>query len=203
MDDFYGEELDAVDVGGAIGGLAISPDGETIYATTDDDLVAFIDVSTFTVTTTVKVGLGPTGVAATDAYVLVANGTDGTVSVVDVNSHTVVETIPVGTDPQDVVVAPIGTYALVANRGDGTVSAIRISELAVDDVIQVGSEPQSIAFAREEHLVYVTNYGDGEVSVISTLTHDVLSSQTLRGASCPADLRAQRRLVTLHQGAAR
>ncbi|HSM05368.1 MAG TPA: Ig-like domain-containing protein [Longimicrobiales bacterium] len=181
MDDFYFEEIDAVDVAGAIGGMAVSHDGSKIYATTDDDLVAIMDADTRTITT-VKVGAGPTGVAATADYVFVANGGDGTVTVLDAGTHELVTTITVGANPADVVVAPIGTYVLVANRGSGTVSVIRIENLAVEDTIQVGSEPVQIAFAKEEHLVYVTNYGDGTVSVISTLTHDVLSVLQKPGA---------------------
>jgi YVTN family beta-propeller protein len=89
-------------------GLAVSPDGKTLYVSSGvsgfsiPEVVSVIDTTTDTVTTTIPVGTSPTGVGVTPdgSNVLVANSDDNTVSVIDTKTNTVIATIPVGNTPE-------------------------------------------------------------------------------------------------------
>ena len=57
------------------------------------------------VTATIAVGVRPTGIAAAEGAVWVANSVDGTVSRIDPASNQVVVTIELGEAPQSITVA--------------------------------------------------------------------------------------------------
>jgi quinoprotein dehydrogenase-associated probable ABC transporter substrate-binding protein len=83
-------------------GLALSPDGATLYVTTGrgGHLVA-VDTKTHRVRGSVKVGTRPWGVtvSADGRWLYTANGPSNDVSVVDARSLEVVDTVPVGASP--------------------------------------------------------------------------------------------------------
>jgi len=83
-------------------GVAVSPDGSTVYvANLGSNTVSVIAAATNTVTATISVGGGPNGVAVTPdgSTVYVTNQFDNTVSVIAAASNTVTATIAVGTEP--------------------------------------------------------------------------------------------------------
>src|SRR5262249_10348142 len=90
-----------IDVGLAPFGVAVTPDGSTVYVTNLNNTVSVIATATNAVSATISVGHGPVGVAFTPdggkAYV--ANEFDNTVSVIAPASNTVVATISVGPSP--------------------------------------------------------------------------------------------------------
>ena len=83
-------------------GLALSPDGATLYVTTGrgGELVA-VDTGTHAIRGTVKVGTRPWGVAtaADGRWLYTANGPSNDVSVVDARTLEVITTVPVGASP--------------------------------------------------------------------------------------------------------
>jgi YVTN family beta-propeller protein len=84
-------------------GVAVSPDGRTVYVTSRAlNTVSVIDTASNMVTATIPVGLDPVGVAVTSdgSKVYVANAGSSTVSVIATATNTVTATIPVGTEPQ-------------------------------------------------------------------------------------------------------
>ena len=105
-----------VPVGGGPVGLAISPDGATVYVTSGPtDTVSVIDTATNTVATTVGVGDAPAFVAINPdgATAYVTNHDDGTVSVIDTATNTVVATITgVGVGALGVAFSPDGSHRL-------------------------------------------------------------------------------------------
>jgi YVTN family beta-propeller protein len=66
--------------------------------------VTRIDTRSFS-TSTIPVGLGPTGIAVGAGAVWVANGDEGTVSRIDPETEEVVDRIEVGNRPEAIVVA--------------------------------------------------------------------------------------------------
>jgi YVTN family beta-propeller protein len=81
----------------------------------DNSTVSVIDTATNTVTTTIPVGTGPSGVAVTPdgATVYVANQFSSTVTVIDTATNTVTTTIPdVGVSPFGLAVTPGATSAV-------------------------------------------------------------------------------------------
>jgi YVTN family beta-propeller protein len=106
------EVLERITLGGPDAkpmGLAVAPDGRTVYVTTGRGRRLFaIDVATSRATASVDVGERPWGIAiAPDGRTLyTANGPSDDVSVIDVASLTVVKRIKVGQRPWGVAVMP-------------------------------------------------------------------------------------------------
>jgi YVTN family beta-propeller protein len=114
---------------GQVRPLALSPDGQRLFAVnTPDDHLEIFDVDAngdLTHTGTVAVGLEPVAVAArTDTEVWVVNHLSDSVSIVDVSgTPRVVRTLLVGDEPRDIVFGgPGGTRAFItaAHRGQNT-----------------------------------------------------------------------------------
>ena len=137
-----------IPVGIAPLGVAVTPDGITVYVTNSfqDNTVSVIATASNTVTAVIPVGITPFGVAVTPdgSTVYVGNVTANTVSVIDTTSNTVTATIPVGADPWGVAVTPDGSTVYVANEGANTVSVIAMASNTVTATIPGFSEP--IAF---------------------------------------------------------
>ena len=110
--------------------------------------VAFIDVTTHTISTTVGVGNNPYGIAITpDGLTLyVCNTTDNTVSIIDIGSATVTNTLTGFTGPSTVTLTADGTKAYVCNTGGTTVSVINTSTFAISTITGF-SEPFDVTFA--------------------------------------------------------
>ena len=119
MIDTSGNTVSAtIGVGGEPFGVAVTPDGSTVYVTNaNDDTVSVIDTATNTVTKTIP-GLGvPIGVAVTPdgSAVYVANSSgSNTVSVIDTATKTVTGSpISVGSTPEafGIFIQPAAKFA--------------------------------------------------------------------------------------------
>jgi YVTN family beta-propeller protein len=139
------------------------------------------------VVATVKVGVGPLGVAITpnnrEVYVtnfgqdpeLVPGGVPGTtVSVINTRRNEVVATIPVGNLPAGIAITPGGKRAYVTIRGEDKVAVIDTETRTVVKTVDVGSRPANVALTPKGRRAYVTNFGSNTVSVIDTATNTVV-----------------------------
>jgi YVTN family beta-propeller protein len=90
--------------------------------------VSVVDLTTKSVTNTVKVGLHPTSLALTGSRLLVTNTNSDTLSVVDTRSQRVIETVPMtpfpgaplGSGPDGVTVLPNGQAAVTLGLANAT-----------------------------------------------------------------------------------
>jgi YVTN family beta-propeller protein len=175
---------------GAVGGIAITPDGTHAYVTNPNaSAVSVIDTSTNAVVATVGVGSFPGGVAVTPdgAHAYVTNTAFNTVSVIATATNTVVATVTVGSAPGGVAVTPDGQHAYVANAGDNTVSVIATAtNTVVGTPIHVEENPFAVAITPDGTHAYVTNNLSGSVSVIDTASNTVMT--TVTGAVLPEGL---------------
>jgi YVTN family beta-propeller protein len=110
--------------------------------------VSVIDTGSETVSDTITVGTGPSGIAINPAGTVayVTNTTDGTVSVIDLTTNSVSTTISVGNGPLEVAFNPEGTIAYTANNTAGTVSVLDVGTNSVSGTISVGTNPQGVSF---------------------------------------------------------
>src|SRR6266446_3404301 len=132
-------------------GVAVTPDGSTVYVANSGDgsvngTVSVIATATNTVTATIPVGNLPVGVAVTPdgSKVYVANEVDSTVSVIDTATNTVVGLpIRVGNrySPLGIAVTPDGSKVYVANERSNTVSVIDTATNTVVAALPVGQTP--------------------------------------------------------------
>jgi peptide/nickel transport system substrate-binding protein len=116
----------------------------------------------------VPVGTNPSGVAAGDGDIWVANADDQTVSRIDASSHRVVQTIDVGSGPTGVALA--GGFVWVVNSLDNSVSQIdpKVGGGRVIREIAAGNQPSAIAGWRDA--VWVANAADSTVTRIDART---------------------------------
>ena len=175
------EVIETIEVGKEPWGVAVSPDGSTVYVTNfQDDTLSIIQRATNTVTDTIPVGNGPLGlaVAPDGARVYIVNGFDDTVSVIAAATKTLAATIAVGDEPQAIALSPDGAQAYVTNFADNSVSVLNLTTNTFIGTVFVGEGPDGIAAAPDGKKVYVVNYGDNEGGTVSAI--DVVTRRVTR-----------------------
>jgi YVTN family beta-propeller protein len=145
-------------------GLAITPDGKTIYAALNGlNSLAVIDVATLSVTAQIPVGNAPYGVALDGNTVWVSN--EGGL-------------VPTGNDPTN---SSDGTNILVnpatGAANTGSVSGVDIPSGTVKYTIQVGLEPTALVV--HSNLLFVANTNSDSISVIDTKTGTLVDNFAL------------------------
>jgi YVTN family beta-propeller protein len=155
--------------------------GQYAYITNyGNSTVSVIDTATNTITTTVKVGDRPFGVAVNPAgtklYVTNPYGSN-IVSVIDVAKSAVIARVPVGgNSPHGVAVTPDGKKVYVANCESNNVSVIDTTTNTVTTTVNVGSYPIGVTVTPDGTKIYVTNYNNNSVSLIDTTSNKVTAT---------------------------
>jgi YVTN family beta-propeller protein len=158
-----------------VGGMAIAPDGRTIYLADDqNNRVLAISVRTGTVVATVPTGAAPGPMAfslsGTTGYVIDKDAE--TVTAFSTVNHHALATIPVGKDAMAIATAPTGTVYVV-NASSDTVTPIDPSTNTAGPAVRVGMSPEAIVFSATT--AYVVDTGSASVTPI-----DLASSRALR-----------------------
>ncbi len=156
--------------------VSLSPDESRAYvANIGSDNVTEIDCDARRVLADPPVGEEPEGIAAMEAYVLVANQEDGTLSVLDYDDLEVTSRALLGETPIRVVPQPGGRYVFVPNRESNDVSVIdtehvRDGERRPWEIkrVPVGRWPGGTVFDPAGERAFVANNKTNDVSVIDT-----------------------------------
>jgi DNA-binding beta-propeller fold protein YncE len=146
----------------APGGIAVSPDGKTLFIALDDrDEVAEADVASLTVARRAKVPGGPFGLAldAEGKRLFVACPHEDRVAVLDARDLKEQASIAVGVRPTDVAYCqtPDGERLIVPNSGSDDVSVLSVSPLRELVRTAAGREPYAVAVSTDGRRVYVAN----------------------------------------------
>ncbi len=163
--------------------------GSTAYGTSYyGGQVSVINVSTGSVTKTIRVGAYPSGIALnpSDTMLYITNKGSGTISVINTTTNTVVKNLTGFSYPTGIAISPSGSTLYVANSnngGAGTVSIVNTSTGSLLATIPVGYNPMGITLNPSGTLLYVANYGSSTVSVIDTATDAVIA--TISGIYSP------------------
>jgi hypothetical protein len=133
--------------------LCFNADGGQLFVTGEgmDAVVVVYPYHTPEVAETVLAGRAPGPMAASRAFLFVANPPSGGVSILEINSRRVIAVASVGTDPGFITVTPDDQYALVLNRSSGDIAVLRVGAITKNrdrrasllTVIPVGSRPVS------------------------------------------------------------
>lgn len=160
----------------------------TNYGTADTpgQSIFLVDMETYTLLASVRVGQRPTRMAISpnNRYLYVTNFLDNSVSKVNVASYEVESTLATGLGPNGVAIAPNNLRGYVCNYLEGTVTVFETGTFAVTGIIQVGERPARATLSRDSRTLFVTNNGSGSISVVDTETLAV--RQTIRGFSSPS-----------------
>jgi YVTN family beta-propeller protein len=146
----------------APGGIAVSPDGKTLFIALDDkDEIAEADVASLTVTRRAKVPGGPFGLAldAAGSRLFVACPREDRVAVIDTRDLTELASIAVGIRPTDVAYCrtPAGERLIVPNSGSDDISVLSVSPLNELARTAAGREPYAVAVSGDSRRVFVAN----------------------------------------------
>ncbi|HRK67417.1 MAG TPA: YncE family protein, partial [Hyphomonas sp.] len=149
---------------------ARSADEKQVYvAHPTIDGVSFVDLDTFRLIETVKVGERPTRITVQAdgryAWVGTVGGKPG-VTVLDTEKMNVKAHIETGRGHHELLVTPDNRYALVSNREDRTVSLINVRNLKKTKDFPVRGTPISLAWSPLSKAAYVADGETGEVLVI-------------------------------------
>jgi len=176
--------------------MAVSADGRFLYVVCQDsDEVRVVDAASGTVTTVIKVGHIPRGIApSSDGRLLyVTNAWSDTVSVVDTASRQVIHTLPAGFEPSGVVVDRANAFLYVANRLSGDVSVIDLTKGQETKRLLAGRGASYLTISPDGKLIYCThiypNPGThrtqplSEITVIDTQNQRVVERKPLRNVA--------------------
>ena len=179
IDGATGGVIARVPVGTTPEGIAITPNGATVYTVNEcggcsDFTASAIDTATDKVVATIRVGTAPDAIAMAPngATAYVANPGNSTVSAIDTHTNKVVATIPVG-DATAIAITPDGGTAYVTDFAGDAVDTIKLATNAPGAPIPVGVHPSGVAISPNGKTAYITNQGSNDVWAISTSSHKV------------------------------
>ncbi|HET7838890.1 MAG TPA: hypothetical protein VFL04_03970, partial [Rectinemataceae bacterium] len=167
-------------------GLAITPDGTTLFASSDgDSKVSVIDTATDKVTQTIEVGNSPHGLAmAPDGRLLLA-AVFGASSVVFIDTATkqVVGRVAVPS-PHNIAISPDGRTAYVAAQAKGSLglAILDLPSMAQRGFFPLDKTPRALSFSPDGRKLYYTLAGSDSVQDLAT-ADNVLEAQVPVGAS--------------------
>ena len=146
----------------APGGIAVSPDGKTLYIALDDkDEIAEADVASLTVTRRAKVPGGPFGLAldAAGKRLFVACRNQDRVAVIDTRDLKELAAVSVGIGPTDIAFCqtPAGERLIVPNSGSDDISVLSVSPLRELIRAAAGREPYAAAISGDGSRAFVAN----------------------------------------------
>lgn len=106
-------------------GIAISPDGKTLYASSDVVGLQYIDVGTGTITKTIPLpGAWYISISADGSRAYVGEYGLGNTAVVDLRSGTIIASVPVQTFPWQSALSPDGAFLWQVNSFNSTSNSI-------------------------------------------------------------------------------
>ena len=146
--------------------IAVNPTGAT-----SDGSISVVNLSTFKVTKTIKVGLHPTGMALWNGNLLVVNTYDDTISVINTSSNAVTQTIKLdpgfgitvpkgvvtGVGPNSIAVDSVNNIAYVALYNANAVAVVNLISSTVDGLIPTGYAPSSVVLDATDGNLLVAN----------------------------------------------
>jgi YVTN family beta-propeller protein len=144
--------------------VAVNPTGATATGT-----ISVVNLSEFTVTKSITVGLHPTGMAFWGQNLLVADAYSDSISVINTTKNTVAKTInlelPVkayGAGPNSIAVDAVNNIAYVALYNANAIAVVDLNADQILGMIPVGYAPSSVVLdAADDELLVANDKGLG------------------------------------------
>lgn len=153
------ERSATITVGRSPQGLAISPDGTSLYvANNGGGTVSVVDTATNRVKNTIPVGYNPRNIAVSPdgSLLYVTNYTSGTISVINTAASAVIHTVNVGVHPHGVAVDSSSNAIYVSNYSSNTLSIIDTKTLQPVATVQTGIGPLGVGVAKRDWIPPLT-----------------------------------------------
>ncbi|MEI8300228.1 MAG: YncE family protein [Chlamydiota bacterium] len=161
-----------INIGGNPQGLAVTPNGEYVYACNGSSISVINTISNEVVETITNAGPNPVSLAFTPdgAYAYITNYTNGTVTVLQISDKTLKATINVGSQPTAIAINPNGTYVYVTSSGSSQVKVIEIATNSVigSPLIPSGNPVSIVIPSNGQYAYIVSRFNVSKVTVMST-----------------------------------
>ncbi len=178
-------------------GMAISPNGSTLYVANNlagTNTVSVFSVNattgTLTQTGTISIGAGTRprviAVSPDGTTLYTVNQGSNNVSVVNLATNTVTTTIAAGTQPVSIAINPAGTRLYVGNASSSNLTVINTATNAVVTTVSIGVTPIGIAVSPNGQYFYVAAQGNNTVRIFDAATNAQVG--TASSASSPTGL---------------
>ena len=178
-------------------GMAISPNGSTLYVANNVAGANTVFVFSVNATTGMLTQTGTINIGAGTRPRVLAVSPDGTtlytadqgsnnVSVVNLATNTVATTIAVGTQPVSIAINPAGTRLYIGNASSANVTVINTATNAVVTTLSIGTTPINIAVSPNGQYFYVAAQGNNTVRIFDAATNAQIG--TAGSASSPTGL---------------
>jgi YVTN family beta-propeller protein len=140
-----------------IHGLALRPDGKTLFVTVESDhTLRIVDTVTGETKATIKLTGRPNECAVTPdgRYVAVPIRDGDSVNIVDVMQQKVVKVLPIK-EPHNAVSTASNRYLFVSSMGSNAVNVIDLKTMSFSSVIPVGGRPRPYVISSDGKTMYV------------------------------------------------
>ena len=150
-------------------GVAITPDGSTIYVCNPSSNTVTPITAAGTGAPISSVGFGPANIAITPDGTRAYAACKATNSIIPINlaTNTAGTAIPIESNGSDVAITPDGTIAYASNPASNDVTPITISTNTPGTSIPVGGSPQGIAITPDGKTAYIVNNGTSNLTPVA------------------------------------
>ncbi len=155
-------------------GLALSPDGNTLYvAASDANRIEAWNSHTLAKIRDIGSGSDPERIAvsADGRTIYVANEDESAVSFIDVASGKVRKEVQVGPEPEGIGISPDGKQLIATSEVASVAHFIDVATAKVMDNMPVGSRPREVLFVDGGKEAWVSSEQRGTIHVFDAATH--------------------------------
>ena len=181
LDSASGGQVEAYDVGGEPEGVAVSPDGTLVYATSEEDhVVAVLDTDQGRIRARIPVGLRPRNAVftANGDMAFVPGENDASVSAIAVAQDRVVRNARIEGEtirPMDVRLTPDGAHLFVTTGRGRQLVRLNPQTLEVTGRIEVGERPWGLGITPDGRFAFTANGPSNDVTMVDTSSMRIIA----------------------------
>ena len=179
--------MTTVEVGEEPEGVLVSPDGTTVYVTSEvANMVHVVDVASNTVKANIVVGNRPRRFAMTPdrRELWVTNELGASVTIIDAKTNEIKETVPFAPKgfrieditPVGITMTRDGQTAFVALGRANHVAVVDVASREIEEYLLVGNRAWNATLNRDESRLFVVNGLSDDISIIDVPARRVLKS---------------------------
>lgn len=172
----------SIEVGYGPYGIAVSPDGSTVYVAAEGGGISVIDANTDTVKATIDMSATTIGLSPDGSILYATDCNEGTLTAIDTASLTPIRIAAVCPMPHGIAVSSDGERIYMSSLEDGTVSIVDSSTFDIIETVAVahsGDAVWDIEASPDGSRVYALSASSCKLSVIDGLTGSVIGSLSL------------------------